>query len=573
MNRRPAVGLLLLILLFAVNTAVSGRLYGNVAFYYQHVDESNQIERQDDLTRESILLNYEDDLFVKNWIRLAANLDRQEFSYTNYHQFRPIFYFDLKSYGYLLNFSYSPYRRLTTTPAGGEPFYLYYRNWRGGLHINYPDYPSLSLIFNQTGNYDKEVIRRYDGRSRNFVAESIYQKGAVSLRANYNNLTQSNFLPGGKETVTRTYSGSAGVTEMLGKVGNFSATYNYYQTDRLVDDIRSQRSRTHSATALFSSYEFKKLSLSAAYSGRFIEVLERAGELDAGNQNISAQAGLAPTGYLNFQLTKSYQISDEGGENRIVEYISYGAGLSRYFRSGVDSRLSFNRTVYQQSDRLITLTDTVGNTVAVLDKSQYALDNYFFSFSFKPYYYMRTYVDFSVMHNSDPIDDNSRYQSNGSVDTRLTISRKMEGRVGFTSLYQGAKLRLGRSYSQNFNLGLSYNPRPNLNLNLTYIYSEFNVGSRNSSGAWNGYISYSFRRAFSFYFAFNSQRQAREEAADAGLPLVEKVTRPRTFNLELVTYLSRQITLITGYLYSRTEYPAEGRAINRSLQMNLNIKI
>lgn len=573
MNCLWAVGLISLIFLSAVGEAESGRLYGNIAFYYQHISESNQIDRKDDLTRESFLLNYEDDLFVKNWIRLAANLDRQEFSYSDYHQFRPIFYFDLKSYGYLLNLSYSPYRRLTTTPADDEPFYLYYRNWRGGLHINYPDYPSLSVIYNQTTNYDKEVTRRYDGRSRNFVAESIYQRRAVSLRANYNNLTQSSFLPGGKETVTRTYAGSAGVTEMLGRIGNFSATYNYYQTDRLVDDVRSHRSRTHSTTALFNSFEIRKLSVSAAYSGRFIEVLDRAGELDAGNQNFSAQAGLAPTGYLNLQVTKSYQISDESRGNRIVEYISYGVGLSRYFRSGVDSRFSFNRTVYQQSDRLVTVSDTAGNVIAVLDKSQYALDNYFVSFSFKPYYYMRTYVDFSVMHNSDPIDNVSRYQSNGSIDTRLTINRKMEGRVGITSLYQGTEFRLGRSYSQNFNLGLSYNPRSNLNFNLTYIYSEFNVGTRNSSGAWNGYMSYSFRRSFSLYFAFNSQKQAREESAAFSLPPVEKVTRPRTLNLELVTYLSRQITLITGYLYSRTEYPVEGRAINRSLQMNLNIKI
>ena len=566
------VTLVLAILIFPAEKVYGSRVYGNAAFYYLHVSESNDLERRDDLTRETIYINYEDDLFVKNWIRLAANLDRQEFSYSTYHQFRPIYYFDLKSYGYALNISYSPYKRLSTTPSGLEQFYVYYKDWRGALHINYPEWPSLSLIYNQTSSFDREIPKRYDGRSRNFVAESIYQYRALSLRGNYNNLSQRSYMPGGKETVTRTYAGSAGVNKAVNRLGYLSSTYNYYQTDRLVDDIRSQRTRTHSLTAFMSSSEWMKFNSNAAYSGRFIEVLQQLAELDSKNQNFSAQAGYSPTGYLNFQLTKSYQISDESGYDQIVEYISYGAGLNRYFRNGVDTRINVSRTVFQQSTRQAAVVDSSGEITGTLNKGRYNLDNGYFSVSFKPYNYIKTYVDFSVSRNSDPLEADSRYQSNGSIDTRLNVSRKMEGRIGFTSLFQGERFSLGRSYSQNFNLGVSYYPQPNLNMNVTYIYSEYNVGMKSSNGVWNGYISYSFRRAFSAHFAVNSQRQKRQEIGQAAVT-EEWTANPRTINAELVTYLSRQVTLTMGYLYSETEYRIEGKKINKSLQANLNIKL
>ncbi len=555
--------------------AKAGRLFGNATLSYEHITQETDAEVKDDITRETAIINYEDVLFYKNHIRMTANLQRRELSFSDYHEFRPIYYLDLKSYGYGVNVRYSPYKRRSLTASGVDLIDVYYRDLRVTSGLNYIGYPAVNLVFSRLSNFDREEAPRFDAYNRNWVAESSYNIDPVSLRANYNNLRQVNNLSGGIRTTTETYSGTAGFSRNFTGLGYLSATYNYYNTQRESNSVISQDSRTHSfnSIAIFNAVE--KLTANASYSGRFLTAKQQTQTIEDQNQNISAQAEFSPTGYLSFQAGKGYQEVKRDGTsdaNNVTEYVNLGATATRYFRNGVDTRLTYNRTIFQESQRLATITDTTGAIIGTVAAGEYNLDTYQASFNFYPRKYIRTYVDLSLLHDSDPVDEQRRYQLTRSVDVRVNFSRRLEGRFRVAAQYVGDRFRLNRTFSENYNMGLTFIPQSNLNMNATYIYTEFRSGVRSSLSSVTGYISYSFRRAFTTYFSFNEQKQTRQLVLGSEDP-VETETRPRTLNGQLLMYLSRKATLSVGYLRSRTQNALGQKIVNESIQSVLSIQI
>lgn len=554
--------------------AMAGRFFGNATLSYEHIRQEVETEVTDDITRETAILNYEDVLFYKNHIRLTANLQRRQLSFTDYHEFRPIYYFDLKSYGYGVNVRYSPYKRRSLTASGIDLIDVYYRDWRVTSGLNYIGYPVVNVVYSRLSNFDQEEIPKFDAYNRNWILESSYNIDPVSLRANYNNLRQMNNLSG-IGTTTETYSGTAAFSRSFTGLGYLSATYNYYNTQRESNSLVAQDSRTHSISSIAILNAIDKLSANASYSGRFLTAKQQVQTIEDRNQNISAQVEFTPTGYLSVQAGKGYQETKRegaGDADNVTEYINLGVTATRYFRNGVDTRLTYNRTIFQQSPRLATITDTAGAIIATVEAGKYDLDTYQASLNFYPRKYIRTYIDLSLLRDSDPVDQQRRYQLTRSVDMRVNFSRRLEGRFRVTAQYMGDKLRLTRAFSQNYNIGLTYIPQNNLNMNATYIYTKFNSGVSSSLSSVTGYISYSFRRAFTAYLSFNEQKQTRALILGSEDP-VETETRPRSLNGQLLIYLSRRTTLAVGYLRSRTQNTLGQKIVNESIQSVLSIQI
>lgn len=569
------MAVMLTVLCFTGQETKAGRLFGNATLSYEHVRQQTDTEVRDDVTRESAIINWEDVLFYKNHIRLTANLQRRELSFSDYHEFRPIYYFDLVSYGYGVNVRYSPYTRRSLTASGVDLIDVYYRDWRVTSALNYVGYPTVNVVYSRLSNFDKEEVHRFDAYNRNWVAESSYSLDPVSLRANYNNLKQVNQLSGGIQTTTETYSSTVGFSRNFARVGYLSATYNYYNTQRESNSVISQDSRTHSVNSIVILNAIERLTANASYSGRFLTARQQTQTIEDQNQNISAQAEFSPTGYLSFQAGKGYQEikRDAVGEgDNVTEYINLGATATRYFRNGVDTRLTYNRTIFQQSPRLATVTDTTGAAVGTVNAGEYSLDTYQASLNFYARKYIRTYVDLSLLHDSDPVDEQRRYQLTRSLDVRVNFSRRLEGRFRLAAQYLGSTLTLSRAFSENYNLGLTFIPQSNLNMNATYIYTQYNSGTRSSLSSVTSYISYSFRRAFTAYLSFNEQKQTRELVLGGEDP-VETETRPRTLNGQLLMYLSRKTTLSVGYLRSRAQSALGEKIVNESIQSVLSIQI
>ncbi len=553
--------------------AKAGRLFGNATLSYERISQDGDDGATDDVTRETAILNYEDVLFYKNHIRLTANLQRREQSFSDYHEFIPIYYFDLKSYGYALNVRYSPYKRRGITVGGVEIIDVYYRDWRVTSQLNYAGYPTFNMVYSRLSNFDKADVRRFDGYNRNWVLESSYSVDPVSLRANYSNLKQVNNLAGGSETLTESYSGTFGFNKAVSGLGFLSTTYNYYDTRRETGAAFTQNSNTHSLNSIAIVNAIEKLSANVSYSGMFTSAEQRNQTSEATNQNISALLEFTPTGYLSFQASKGYQESERQQDRSVTEYVNAGVTVTRYFRNGVDTRLTYNRTFFQQSPRVVPVTDTAGLIIGTVNAGEYYLDTYQASLNFSPRPYIKTYLDLGLTRDSDPLDERRRYQLTRSVDTRLNFSRKLEGRFRLTTQYLGEKLRLDRSFSDNYNAGLTFIPRGNINLNVTYIYTDFKSAAQSSLSSVSGYFSYSFRRAFTFYISVNDQVQKREVVAGDNGEFTETETRPRSVNGQLLMYLSRKITLSMGYLRSRTQNAEGEKIINESVQGVLSIQI
>ncbi|UCD64858.1 MAG: hypothetical protein JSW34_05340, partial [Candidatus Zixiibacteriota bacterium] len=151
--------------------------------------------------------------------------------------------------------------------------------------------------------------------------------------------------------------------------------------------------------------------------------------------------------------------------------------------------------------------------------------------------------------------------------------RRLEGRFRLTSQYTGDRHRLDRSFSENYNVWLSYNPRNNLNMNLTYIYTDFSGTTATSFSSVTGYVSYTFRKAFSAYVSVNRQVQKRTSGIVDGDGLADTENRPRSLNAQILIYVSPKATLSVAYLRNEAGNVLGQEITNESVQAVFTIQI
>ncbi len=568
--------LLLPIVLAAVCTTSSyaGRLYGNASISYEHLERTDDsLNVSDDITRESLIISYEDALFVKNRMRLTANLQRREFPFTGYREFQPIYYLDLKSYGYNINVRHSRYTRRSIL-AGTTGFLdVHHRDWRVTTTVNYDDWPVFNVVYSRLENFDDLDRSRYDGYNRNVILDGNYTVGPASIRANYNNLKRVNNTANGLDATNETYTATGSFSKNVNGLGYFSTTYNYYDTHQETNDLTTQNSLTHSLTSLLSATPLPSLSLTASYSGRFTEASRRAIELKSDDQNMTARLEYSPVSYISAFANKGYQINAQSNDFSIVEYLTLGATATRYLHRGIESRLTANRTTFQQSQRLITVRDSLGNVIRTFNDGDYTVDTYNASFNFSPRPYIRTYLDLTMTYNHDPLDEDRRYQLTRSLDARIDFTRRLQGRFTFTSIYDGSVLKLTSAFSENYNVGLTYNPFTTMNFNLTYIYNRYTTAIRSENESITGYMSYSYRRAFTLYLSYNdrNERRRRIRALQPALPEVD--INPSTINGQITIYLSRKTTLAVSYLKTESQNTNGIDISDESIQTVVTIQI
>lgn len=552
-------------------SAQAGRLFGTANLSLQSTDQVNGVLRADstvdehswsNTSQQTILINYEDVVFTKNSLRLGANLYRQKLSGA-IEQVRPIYSMDLRSFGYFLSTSYSPYH----LPAGPDSLGLehnniYYRDWRNTVSVNMPRYPSASFIYNETKVFDQQTPRRFDSKSTTTVLESDYTLGPASVRGNYNRLIQQDRTYPGNLFKNQSYTGALAFNQNFSRVGYVTAAYSYYDSRTTNSALPSPNPvlvRTHSVNLLYSSHQYGGVSLTSSYSGRFSDNQLATGPNRPRDETASGQLSYAPLRFLEFDLLKAYQTSTESGNNLITEYTTLSSTITRFLRRGVDTRLTANRTWFQKS----------AQTTPDNPSGAYSLDTYYGSLAFAPLGYVKTLVDMSISHNSRPIDSTQRFQVSRSVNAQLAFSRRLEGRLTALWLDQASYLRLDNSFSVSYNAGLTYYPKGNMNVNVSYLRTENHAGATAKTGVFSGFASYSFRRAFIIYLSANRQIL---ETADASFPQNQIDLEPYSLNASLQLFLSSKTTVTLGYLYSKTPTSATARSIGRQYTTNVNIQ-
>ncbi len=545
------------------------RLYGNLNLLGEHSRQAGAVAFSDNSSQATLTLNYEDALFVKNRMRLGLQVSRRDYPNSPQRDLRPIFTLDLKSYGYALNLSYSPYRRLTTDAIGASTYYLYSRDWRSNLALNYDRYPPVNITYNRTRKFDRQTQRRFDSSGETFLIDTRHAVGGVAVRGSYGRVTSENFLIGGSNSVSENVAAAATLTKNYDGIGYLNALYSYYasEIDRRSLAVRNRTEfSAHTINALLSSDRFYGLTATTTYSGRWAESQTSTIRAQNDNHNATAQLSFLPLSYLSFDVAKSYQTTEEGGPRQTVEFVSISGSASRYLRQGVDTRLGATRTFFQKSNK--SLESGEGGSGA------YNYDNIYASVGLTPLNYVRTYFDVSVAHDSKPILKTQRYQVFRSLNAQLQLSRRIESRIGFTAVYQGANLNFDQSISRNYNLGLTWIPTGNLSLNANYIRTESATDIALSTDSWNGYASYSFRRAFTLFVNGVWQEQKTSAISPALLPSeVNRTSRPRSINSQILIYLTPSITLTGGYLYSLVEVLGGSYTLIESYQLSLNFRI
>lgn len=577
------IGLLLFVAL--VSSADAGRIYGtgNISWMHNESDGNRLILVQlpgseeinelivpvgtsEDLNSETLLLNYEDILFYKNRIRLSAYLYRRELGLSDDREFRPIYSGELRSFGYFLSSSYSPYteQALTQTASGLRTVEIEHREWRNTLSLTYPEYPTLSVILNRNSTTDTESGDRINGEIRNLLVDLGYTLGPTSVRLNYSNLRRESDQTTSFTATQKNYTGALGFNQQVSNLGFISGNYTYYDsrnTNAAAGSSTRVKSNNHAVALMFGSQQWYQLSATASYSGRFAATKSAVNSTESDNQSFAGQVSYRPLSYLSLDATKSYQINADRSAMDINENFSVAATVTRSIRRGVDTRMTASRIFVQQSPLTTNGSD-----------GRYTLDTYYGSFSLEPHAFIRTVFDASLLHNSEPYLPQQRYQMNMSLNSRLFFSRTLEARCNFTALYQGERFELGRSYSQNLNVGGTYSPQNNMTLSASYLYTIYNAADQVSTGTWIGYGSYSFRRIYTLSLSANYQEQ---QSPVPTLPGQSDLVRysPYTITGQIQVNLAPRTTLTTAYTYSETPTFRGQKTIDRMANVILNVQL
>lgn len=546
---RGAVCLVVVVIgLVLAPPAQAQRWYGNFSFSAQKSRTSPAPVPSSGMYLAQGIVNVEDVLFYKNRVRLAGNFDWRDDMYTTFHEYRPIFYGDLYGYGYALNTTYSPYKRMSARfgdSTGAATTNVFNRDWRAIFSFNLPKYPTLNVVYNRYRQFDDQPVSVFNSRQRTWVIEAGWQKAEYSLRANYNQAKREDYTDRGKGDRVRSAVGTISGLTPASKIGTLSATYNYYDTKRTVPGTSGDKSNTHSVALMASSAFVRKINVAGSYSGRFTESTDRfQSTIGSRAETMSSAVTYSPTGYLELQATKAYQMDNLEKAYDISEYIALSVSLTRYIRRGVDTRLAVTRTMYQQSNRTIEYVDSVGALDSSRRVNDYTVDSWYGSITCTPVPYVKTNAAYSISRDSDPLSADRTYQSTGTAAARLSITKRIEARIAFTSVYQGERLRLGHAFSESWNISGTWIPQGNLNLAAAYNRATVNTTTRNTSDNLAVYCSYAFRRAFSFYISYGQQQQSQTAGTFASS------ARPENWSANLTVYTGKRSMLTLGYIKS-----------------------
>jgi hypothetical protein len=330
----------------------------------------------------------------------------------------------------------------------------------------------------------------------------------------------------------------------------------------------------HSASAILSSGIVKSLSLTGSYSGRFSRNEDRFGFSNDRSEAISAQLAWMPLSYLGVSLLKSYTIDKERVGYQMGEFVTASAQSTRYISSGVDTRISWSRTWFQQSPKERQVVSGADTTVVRVNK--YTTDTWYASFDGSPFPYTRSRYSLSLSRDGEPVRSDQRWLFTQSFDLTANLTQRLDGRMTVTALYQGEKMRLGHVYSKSINSGLNWSPANNMSMSVSYTWSVYNSYLRFVNSNLSVTFSYRFRRAFSMYLTANRQEQPSVAFDTSSTSLAPRLTtnKPTALNAQLQIFVTSRTTANIGYIVSRSDYGyprMERRA--RTWLANLNMQL
>jgi hypothetical protein len=573
---------LLLVSVLIPRTGRSGELSGTINASYQR-DVRQEIRNSSDSVispgssseskQSNIRINYEDILFSKNLMRLGANYFIQRDEIGARWDVRPIYKFDLSSAGYSYSSSYSP-RKQTSRLRMPDSTYIetrtYFRDWRNSLSVNYKSLPPLTLSYNLSRNFDDQPVRETDRRRRYISAQTTYSLGPAAANLVYTNTKSENRRPS-SQTVDelRTWQGSTGFSGTLNAVGSFSASYSYLDTRatrEISNPVPASTTNVHSVALMATSREWMKLSATASYSGRFLDVRSTGTRREVGDEDFSGQLSYSPLSYVALSATKNYHITSLSRGHQIGEYLLFSASFSRFMRRGVDSRVNWTRTYIQKAAEAADSSGATGGVPAA-GAANYT-DALYFSTATSPYHRSKLLADLSVSRANRPWVESQRYLSARSLSFSISATRHIDCRLSVNYANQGTSLDLFNSFSRSVSAGMTYLHGANLNGNLTLSRYSINTAPRQSSSAMSGYLGYSFRNTYSLYVYMNRSRQQTPGAGTAAAG--NAVRTPRSWSSQLQAKLSPKTTLILGYSWSAASVSGIQVSKGNTFQININ---
>lgn len=517
-------------------------------------------------------INVEDILFYKNRFRLATNVEWRHQG-DGYEQYRPTYYFDLFGYGYTFNSTYSRYKVKGKLLQPQILVDVFTRDWRNVLQLSPAKLPTFSLLHSEIRTFNNPPYEINNQRQRTMIAQSAFSRSLYSLRGVYQRTRTDDYGNDRINNLVRTSSGNLALTSPSSRIGSAAVTYNYFDTRRTLAGSKLSTGKTHSVTAMVSSTVAKHVSAGVSYSGQYSQNKALTNPTNnRRNEVFSGSVGYAPTGYLDFQAIKGYQIDGATGSYDISEYATLQANFSRYLRQGVDTRASFTRTLFQQGNRVREFRDSLGQLDSIQQIDHFYLDTYYGSVTLSPAPYIKVSQGLSISRDSDPVQASQRWQMSATTDSRMWLRDNLEGRLSYSNTYQGDRLRLGHLSGETINVGASWTPLRNASVAMAYIHSVYNSSTRNTSSSVSFYSNYSFRRIYNLSLSYNG----REQSTQSSVPNNQTgmgANRPRVANAQLLVYTSARSTLTVGYNWERTPVTDSDARTTTTWRGNLNLQI
>lgn len=546
------LGMLFGWLLLACDPTEAQQLFGNGSVSLQESRSAPSQTPRSGLYSTRAALTVEDILMYKNRFRLGAHLDWRDDFYSPAQEFRPIYSGSLTGYGYHLTTTFSPYWRYSSRQGDSTQsnlFRVYNREWRSSLLVNPARLPTFNLVFARNRQFDRERLPVYSLLQETWVAEIGYVYRQSSAKGNYNRRRTDNYVTGATGDIIRAVSGTGAISQPLPLNSSLSTTYTYYESRRTIQLLSAEESRTHAAAVLVTNRVIAPLGMTASYSGRFVESTTRfASRTRNRSENMSALLSFTPARFAELQAGKTYQIEGSSGQFETSEYVTLTASFSRFLRRGVDTRLAVTRTIFQQSNRLREIRDSSGSVIATEPVNHYAINTWYGSIQFAPRAYVRADASYSITHDSRPLAETQRYQATGTFTSTFVVRDGLDLRLGYTSSFSSERLRIGRGFAENWNLGASWIPRQYMNLAVTYIRSESRTSIRSTNGYLSLYFSYSVPRVFSWYFSYGQQDKSQGPTRSGDVAVLSTASQAASVSAQLLVHTGTRSSISLAYV-------------------------
>jgi hypothetical protein len=425
---------------------------------------------------QRLLLNFADQLWVKNRLLLSVDLVRNQYSLRDRVDFRPRLSMDLSGYKYHAYYSISPYQTFGSLGSA-----INHRVVQANLSVQPAKWPNLAFSYRQIHTFDEGETKTLDNLSRNLTLSSRWQYKSFNLRGTFLRQEGVNKLTSTRNYLLSAVTGESRFSFRLPFGTSTAWDYTFSFTQRRIADIETLRTPSHSFSTLWGGRPWSFLRWSVNYQGRLVETKRDRSVSRSQAHSFYGGVGLSLTRKWEISVNRASTVSRMGSATSQTDYVSLLSTLgSSQVIDNLHATASFRRTYYIRTQA-----------------GRYALNLLYLSSRAAVYRDFEARLDLTIKYNDNPLVARSRYE----VEKNLTVATRPRANLKIDFNYQAtanaSKMVFLVADLESYRLDFTYLGKGNVSLRTAYQANLYQGRGIPDSYSLSGELSFPYGNVLS----------------------------------------------------------------------------